>query len=436
MPIIPGQAWQLTRRSKFVPLHPDGHRLLRGGPRKIFPRWLAFLSLGLLPVMTACSGGKSTQAGQAAATVAPAVVVMTLQPQTVPIYSQYVGETQAVNVVEIHSQVQGFLQQIAFAEGSLVKNGQLLFVIDPRPYQAALQEAKATLEVQQETVNNAQKIVDRYTPLTQQHAISQQQLDSAVATAKENQAQVQSAQAQVAAAQLNLNYTRISAPMAGRIGTSQVKVGDLIQSGTTLLDTIYSISPMYVLFAISQDDYLSYVNRKRQMPKQSPPIQLLLGDGSVYGHSGTVDMVAPTVSTTTGTLSIRATFPNPEGILKPGLFARVRFVAKDAVNALLVPLGAIQQLQGTQSVFVVGPDNKVQQRTVRTGATVENLQIVSSGLQPGDRVVVEGIQKVQPGMTVQAQEAPAATVPPSPTSPQSSPAASAKGSAAMKPKEN
>ena len=436
MPIIPGHAWQPTGRCKSVELRPWSHRLLSSAPRNMSSQWIALLLLGSLSTTVACDGSKGNQSQTPPP---PTVIVGTVEPQTVPIYSEYVGETEAVNVVEIHSQVQGLLESIAFKEGSIVRKGQPLFVIDPKPYQASLQEAKGMLEVQQETVNNAQKIVDRYTPLTKQHAVSQQQLDSAVATAKENQAQVQSAQAQVDAAQLNLNYTRISAPMAGSIGTSLVKVGDLIQSGATLMDTIYSISPMYVTFAISQGDYLSYVKRRRQQPKQTHPIQLILGDGTVYGHTGTVDMVAPTVSTATGTLSIRATFPNPGGVLKPGLFARVRFVARDAVNALLVPLGAIQQLQGTQSVFVVGPDNKVQQRTVTTGVTVSNLEIVNSGLQPGDRVVVDGIQKVQAGVQVRVQQGPALTVPTdedgeagskTPAPPQPSPA---KGSAATKP---
>ncbi|HEX3437684.1 MAG TPA: efflux RND transporter periplasmic adaptor subunit, partial [Pseudacidobacterium sp.] len=245
-------------------------------------------------------------------------------------------------------------------------------------------------------------------------------------------------------AQLNVNYTRISAPMSGAIGVSQVKVGDLIQSGTTLLSTIYSISPMYVTFAISQSDYLAYAKRRREQPKQAHPIQLILGDGTTYAHTGTVDMSAPTVSTSTGTLSIRATFPNPEGLLKPGLFARVRFVAKDATNVLLVPLGAVQQLQGTQSVFVVGTDNKVQQRTITTGPTVNNMEIVISGLQPGDRIIVEGTQKVQPGTEVRAQEAPE-QIPSGttadtqnsgkPTPSQSSTAASAGGSAAKTAKD-
>ncbi|MGH9581778.1 MAG: efflux RND transporter periplasmic adaptor subunit, partial [Bryobacteraceae bacterium] len=364
---------------------------------------------GLLLVMAACSGGKSTQKTQTAATPPPAVVFTTVTPQTVPIYGEYVGQTEAADTVEIHAQVTGFLQQIAFKEGSIVHKGQLLFVIDPRPYEAALDQAKATLAVDQATVNNAQKIVNRYKPLVQETAISKQDFDSAVATAQEDASNVKLAQAQVSAAQLNVNYTRIQAPMTGSIGTSQVKVGDLVQSGTTLLDTIYSISPMYVTFAISEADYLAYLKRGRQHPHHPPPIQLILGNGSTYDYPGTINMVAPTVSTTTGTLGIRASFPNPQRALKPGLFGRVRFVVREAVNAFLVPQSAVQQLQGTESVLLVGPDNKVQQSTVTTGATVGNLEIVSSGLKAGDRVIVEGIQKAQPGMAVQAKETPEET---------------------------
>jgi membrane fusion protein, multidrug efflux system len=404
MAILPPQARQFKGKFTWASIHGEPARFFS----QVLPAVLAGLvvvsCLGLLSALTACSARTSTKTSRTA--VPPLVVVTPLQPHTIPIYTEYVGQTEAVNTVEIHSQVQGLLQQIAFREGSIVRKGQLLFVIDPRPYQASLQEAEALRAVQQETANNAQTIVNRYTPLTQQHALSQQQLDSAVAAAKEDQAQVQSAQAQVDAAQLNLNYTRITAPMSGVIGISQVKVGDLIQSGTTLMSTIYSISPMYVTFAISQSDYLAYAKRRREQPKQTHPIQLILGDGTTYAHAGTVDMAAPTVSTTTGTLSIRATFPNPEGLLKPGLFGRVRFVAKNATNVLLVPLSAIQQLQGTQSVFVVGPDNRVQQKTITTGATVNNMEIVNSGLQVGDRIIVEGTQKVQPGMEVRAQEIP------------------------------
>jgi membrane fusion protein (multidrug efflux system) len=383
---------------------PDCRYLFPVAPQRIFQCLLGSICLGCLSTITGCSGAKSTQTAPAA--TPPSVVVTAIEPQTVPIYSEYVGTAQAVNTVEIHSQVQGFLQQIAFRDGSAVTKGQALFTIDPRTYQAALTEANASLKVQQATLNNAQKIVDRYTPLTQQHALAQQTLDSAVATTQENQAQVLSAQAQVATAQLNVNFTQIKAPMAGNIGVAQVKVGDLVQSGSTLLATIYSVSPIYVTFAISQSDYLAYAERRKKQPKVAHPIRLILGNGTTYNQTGTMDMSAPTVSTSTGTLLIRASFPNPDGLLKPGMFTRVRFVAREATNALLVPQSSIQQLQGTQSIFVLGTDGKVQQRTITTGATVQNCEIVNSGLQVGDKIIVQGTQKVQPGISVNAQVVP------------------------------
>jgi membrane fusion protein (multidrug efflux system) len=366
-------------------------------------RSLALVLLGPLSIMTGCSGAASTKS-QAATAEPPTVVVTSLKPQTVPIYGEFVGETEAANVVQIHAQVQGFLQKIAFKEGSIVKKGQLLFVIDPRPYQDTLDEAKATLAVDQATVNNAQQIVKRYTPLANDHAISKQELDSAVATAEENQADVKLAQAQVAAARLNVNYTQVRTSMTGNIGTSQVKVGDLIQSGTTLMDTVYSISPMYVTFGISENSYLEYAERGHKHPHQPSPIQLILGNGTTYNETGTVNMVAPAVNTSTGTLTIRASFPNAAGTLKPGLYVRVRFVVRDAENALLVPESAIQQLQGTESVLLVGPDNKVQQTSIKTGPTVGDYEIVNSGLKAGDLLIVEGTQKVQPGTVVKTQE--------------------------------
>jgi membrane fusion protein (multidrug efflux system) len=163
-----------------------------------------------------------------------------------------------------------------------------------------------------------------------------------------------------------VNYTRIQKPISGGIGPAQVKIGALVQPGSTLLDTAYSISPMYVTFSVSKDAYLEYVKRGHQHRNQPPPIQLILADGSVYEHTGAINMVSPVVTSSTGTLPIRAEFPNPDGVLKPGLFARVRLVVRDAANALLVRQTAVQQLQGTESVLVVGRDNKVQQRTIAT----------------------------------------------------------------------
>ncbi|HVW07771.1 MAG TPA: efflux RND transporter periplasmic adaptor subunit [Bryobacteraceae bacterium] len=370
------------------------------GPRRA-TALCAFLSLSLT---LACSS-TSTSGKSEASSAPPSVVFTTVEPETVPIYGEYVGQTEAVDTVEIHSQVQGFLQKIVFKEGSVVDKGQLLFVIDPRSYDAVLHQAKASLAVSNATAKNSEQVVKRYDPLVKENAISKQQFDSAVATAEEDESNIQLAQAKVVAAQLNVDFTEIRAPMTGNIGAAEVRVGDLIQTGATLMATIYSISPVYVTFGVSEGDYLSYVKRRQTEPHHPPPIELIVG-GAPYKYSGTVNMVSPTVSTTTGTLTVRASFPNPQNILKPGLFTRVRFVVRDAPNALLVPQSAIQQLQGTESLLLVGADNKVQQITVSTGATVGAYQIVTAGLNAGDRVIVEGTQKAQPGMPVKAEEEP------------------------------
>ncbi|MGH9353214.1 MAG: efflux RND transporter periplasmic adaptor subunit, partial [Terriglobia bacterium] len=213
-----------------------------------------------------------------------------------------------------------------------------------------------------------------------QHAISQEQLDAAVAQAAEDEANVEAAKAQLAQAELNLGYTKIVAPLAGRIGQAQMKVGALVQAGTTLLDTLYSINPIYVNFSVSEAMYLE----KRLQSERAtafPPIELILGDGSVYRYKGRVDMLAPEVDPATGTLSIRAEFPNPEGFLRPGLFVRARMMTSEKVNALLVPVEALQEVQGAQSVLVVGNDNKVEFRTVTAADTVGHLRVIESGLQ-------------------------------------------------------
>ncbi|HEV2416757.1 MAG TPA: efflux RND transporter periplasmic adaptor subunit [Terriglobia bacterium] len=333
----------------------------------------------------------------------PAVVVAPVIRKTVPIYGEYVGQTAAVNMVEIRSQVEGFLEKISFVEGSTVQKGQLLFEIDPREYEAAVMKAKASLAQSEAALVKSKQDVARYRPLVGQHAISQEQLDTAVAQAAEDEANVEAAKAQLAQAELNLGYTKITAPLTGRIGQAQMKVGALVQAGTSLLDTLYSINPIYVNFSVSEAMYLE----KKLHGKSAaafPPIELVLGDGSAYRYKGRVDMLAPEVDPATGTLSIRAEFPNPEGVLRPGLFVRARMVTSEKANALLVPVEAIQEVQGAQSVLVVGNDNKVEFRTITAAETVGNLRIVESGVQAGDRVIVQGLQKVRPGMPVTPQE--------------------------------
>jgi membrane fusion protein, multidrug efflux system len=363
-------------------------------------------------LLLGCSKGndttnnKTTQQRPGANAPAPLVVVSAVLQKTVPIYQEYVGRTEAANTVEIRSQVTGVLQSINFTEGSLVQKGQLLFVIDPSTYQAALNQTRATLVQRQAAYEKAKQDVARYTPLAQQNAIPREQLDTAIATQQQEAANVEAARAQVRQAELNVGYTRIHAPMTGNIGPAQVKIGGLVQQGQTLLDTIYSVNPMYVTFSVSETQYLDYQKRIRKQQTSPAPMKLILADGSEYPHPGSFNMAAPEVTPTTGTLSLRAEFPNPESLLKPGLFVRLRLTVEQKPNALLVPQQAVQTLQGVQSVLVVGNDNTVVNRTITTGGRVGDYQIVQNGVKAGEKVIVEGAQRVQPGMQVKPQEQP------------------------------
>ena len=351
---------------------------------------------------TGCSNhaDRAAPKKQEAAASAPEVVVASVVRKTVPIYAEYVGQAQSVDTVEIRSQATGFLKDYSFIEGSLVEVGQLLFQVDPRPYEAALAQARASVDQYQAALHKAERDVERYQPLVERHAVSKEQLDTALAAREEAKANVEAARAQVDTAQLNLGFTRIDAPIRGRISASQVKTGALIQTAGTLLATIYSVDPIYIMFNISQNTYLKYADRFSK--ESGSPLHILLADDRNYRYTGRIDMITPEVSTTTGTLGVRAVFPNPEGLLKTGIFVRVRMVLTRAKNALLVPKPALQELQGTESVDVVGPDGKVEFRTVTVEGSSDGFVIVSSGLKAGERVIVEGQQKVRPGMAVKS----------------------------------
>jgi membrane fusion protein (multidrug efflux system) len=354
-------------------------------------------------VLGAACSRHSQQQPQAAA-AAPAVSVTQVAQRDVPVYGEFVGQTVAANTVEIRSQVSGFLEQIAFVEGSAVRNGQLLFRIDPRTYQAALQQARAALAQRQAALEKARRDVNRYRPLVEKHALPGEQLDAALAQEAQERANVEAARAQVQQAQLNVSYTRITAPLSGRIGAAQVKIGALVQAGSTLLDTIYSVDPIYVGFSVSEQRHLEYQKRVREHPSEPPPLQLILSDGSTYPHEGRINFVSPQVNPTTGTLAIRGEFPNSEGLLRPGLFVRVRVLLEQRNNATVVPQQAVQETQGVKSVLVVSDDSKVSMRTVQVSGTAGDFAVIDSGLKPGERVILEGAQKVRPGMQVAVQQ--------------------------------
>lgn len=331
----------------------------------------------------------------------PIVNVVRAIRKTVPIRREFLGQTVAVNVVEIHSQVTGLLRKVAFREGSTVEPGQLLFTIDPRSYQAAFNQAKAKLAQTEAVLENSQRNLARDRVLFRRKVLSRQQFDTQTAETKEAEANVEAAKAAVDTAHLNLSYTRIYAPIKGRIGTAQVKVGGLVQKNTTLLDTIYSINPIYVDFSVAEASYLNFEESKNENdPAPLSGLELILPNGSVYPNKGSIMMTYPTVDPGTGTIKLRAEFPNPKGWLRSGLFVRVRAIVGEKTDAVLVPEQAIQRLQGQQSIYVVGKGDRVEFRNIKPGPTVNHMQVVASGVKSGERVIVEGQQKVRPGMKV------------------------------------
>jgi RND family efflux transporter MFP subunit len=330
----------------------------------------------------------------------PVVETVRAVQKTLPLYRQYLGQTAAVNPIEIRPQVTGLLREIAFREGSIVKKGQLLFTIDPRPYEADLDAAKAKLAQGKAALADDRADLARDRILFTTSVLPRQQLDTQVALTQEAEANVNAAEAAVDTAALNLGYTQIHAPIDGRIGIAQVKVGALVQQNTTLLDTIYSINPIYVDFSVTEGAYLNYEQAAMKSDADSPVLELILPNDSTYGQQGKIVMVNPTADPNTGTLEMRAEFPNPEGFLLPGLFVQVKARVGEKRNAVVVPEQAVQRIQGQASVYVVGAGNKVEFRSVELGPAVDHMQVIDSGVQAGEQVMVAGQLMVRPGMTV------------------------------------
>jgi membrane fusion protein, multidrug efflux system len=376
------------------------------GPQ--IPLGIIQFSLFLL-LITGC--GSRDQAGSQANLPPPAVVVAPVVSQTVPIFGDYVARTEARQTVEIRSRVEGFLEKVLFKEGSRVKAGQLLFVIDQRPYKAALQEARGSLAQAQANLNKALKDVERLHPLVAEDAAPQVDLDNAEAAVQYSRASIERARAAIAKAELDLKFTQIHSPITGIIGKAEVTAGNLVSRDQTLLTTVSSWDPMRVVFSISEADYLRRAQRFREgnpfQPDQtSAPFELITADNSVYPFRGTLSFVDRALNLTTGTLNIYVSFPNPNRLLRPGLFGRVRVVLEERPNTMLVPQRAVQVMQGVPSVLVVGNDDKVALRTVDLGERYQDFFIVSAGLKPGDRVVVDGVQKAIPGRQVRPMAQP------------------------------
>lgn len=377
-------------------------------------RLVPFASLCFFLVLASCGGDapESTAKKDAAKPAAqaappPEVKAVKVQSADVPITMEYVAETQAKEKVEVRARVAGFLEERHYEEGSVVSAGDLLFTIDPSQYEQTLNEAKANLARDEASMIKARKDQQRFKELVDQGAVSQSEYDTRETQAKEYEAMVESDKAAVKQAELNLGYTKVTAPLAGRISKAKVEVGSLVGQGeNTLLAEITSIDPMYVNFSISEQEYLTFVKDHQDDNSFTPSFQLVLSDGDVYAHNGTVDYVDPTINKQTGTLGVRTVFPNPNGILRPGLFGRVRVTVNRKDKSLLVPQRAVYDVQGIKQVLMAQNNGTLVSKSIRLGNQVGQFYTVEDGLEAGDVILVEGLQKFHPGMTVSPQVEP------------------------------
>ena len=328
----------------------------------------------------------------------PGVTVTPVIQKDVPIRQEWVG-TMAGNVdADIRPKVEGFLLSRLYAEGSYVEKGQAMFQLDKRQAEAAVEQATGNLERARAALGQTQIDVRRYTPLVAQKAVSQAELDKALSQERAATAMVDADQAALDNAKLNLGWTSVTSPIAGIAGVAKVGIGDLI-TPTTVMTTVSSVDPIYVDTNIAEQDYLRF-RREKSGQAGGQNLELILGDGTVYPHHGHVLFLNREVDTRTGTIQVRGEFPNPGNVLRPGQYARVRAVTELRKGALLIPQAAVSELQGIYQVGVVSPDNKVTIKTVTLGPQFADLWVVESGLQAGESVVVDGLQRVRSGMTV------------------------------------
>jgi RND family efflux transporter MFP subunit len=361
----------------------------------------------------------------------PGVEVARVERRDVPVYGEWIGTLAGMVDANVKAQVTGYLLRRDYKEGSFVRKGQLLFEIDPRPFKAALDQAEGQLAQAeaQLTQNEAQLAtaeanqlksqldVDKYAPLAKADAVSQQDLDDAVQTNLANKAQVQAAQAALVAAKaqieadhaavqtasINLGFTRITSPINGIVGIAQAQVGDLVSVSSSPLTAVSTLNPIRDYFTVSEQAYLELQKRFATSDPQRWKLQLILADRTTYPRDGQFYFADRAVDQNTGSIQLAGLFPNPGNILRPGQYGKVRAVIRTQNNALLIPQPAVNELQGSYEVEVVGSDNRIQMRPVKVGQQVGTMWVVLDGLKPGERVVVEGGAMLRPGMQVQAE---------------------------------
>ena len=403
--------------------------------------------LSLIATLVGMNAGCSPKTGGPTAPPPLEVGIADVQQRDVPVYHEWIGTLDGLVNADIKAEVSGYLVQQAYREGSFVAKGQLLFQIDPRPFQATLDQARGQLAQSQGQLEQAraqfaqaeaqvavaeanqrrtQLDVDRYTPLAQQQAITQQDLDNAtqnnlaakaelqaakaqVATARAQitaaQAAIQSATAAAETAQINLGFTRLTSPIDGIPGSAQLQVGALVGPASGIITTVSTLDPIKVYFTVSEQEYIEFARRfptaeLRQAELRQRELELILADGSTYLHKGGFYFADRQVDLKTGAIRLAGLFPNPGNSLRPGQYGKVRMAVRTERGALLVPQRAVTELQGTRQIAVVDGSNTVRIRAVKLGETIGSEWIINDGVKPGERVIVQGLQKVRQGMRV------------------------------------
>jgi len=367
-----------------------------------------FLTTSLCFFLFAC--GEQKEAPKAPP---PEVSVVETMAADVPLFLDFVGETAGLKDITIRARVEGFLEGMHFQEGSVVKKGDLLYTLESQPFEEKVATRMSSVaEVKTNLAKNKGEL-DRYEPLAKINAVSKSDLDAAQAAYDASLSSLEAARANLRAAKIELSYTKIYSPIDGIIGKTQAKVGDFVgkEPSPVILNTVSQVDTILVTFFITEAQYLEFTRFKannepaEQADEGDDKFELILVDGSVYGYKGRLDFVDREVDTTTGAMLVQATFPNPEKLLRPGLFTKVRIQVRTVKDAIMIPQRCVMEIQGLHNVYVVDSNNVIQSRDIQVGNKVGSSWMITEGLKPGEKVVYEGLQRVREGVTVNATAA-------------------------------
>ena len=340
----------------------------------------------------------------------PEVSVVETKAADVPLFLEFVGTTAGVKDITIRARVEGFLEGMHFKEGSVVKKGDLLYTLESQPFEEKVATRMSNVAEVKTNLAKNKGDLDRYEPLAKINAVSKSDLDAVQAAYDASLSSLEAANANLRAVKIELSYTKIHSPIDGIIGKTQAKVGDFVgkDPSPVILNTVSQVDTILVTFYITETQYLEFTRYKartgpaERADDESDKFELILVDGSLYGHKGRLDFVDREVDTTTGAMLVQASFPNPEELLRPGQFTKVRIRIRVVKDAILIPQRSVMEIQGLHSVFVVDANNTVQSRDIQVGDKVGSFWLITEGLKPGEKVVYEGLQRVKDGATVEA----------------------------------